>query len=151
MGFFRKTARSLVKRALSQPEKPTEPTSTSQPKEEKEKDDYAGDQFAQMECGAQELKERLEAGEDVMVVDVRENREIKSGMLPSAVHIPMRELPARWKEVAEANEIVCYCVSGTRSYDMTLFLRSKGLFNATSLEGGISAWRAIGGETPIPE
>jgi rhodanese-related sulfurtransferase len=150
MGFFRKTARSLAKRAFSQPEKSTVHTSTSQPKEE-ENVDYAGDQFAQMECGAQELKERLEAGEGVMVVDVRESREIKNGMLPSAVHIPMRELPARWKEVAEANEIVCYCVSGTRSYDMTMFLRSKGLFNATSLAGGISAWRAIGGETPLPE
>jgi rhodanese-related sulfurtransferase len=149
MGFFRKTARSLVKKALARPEKSEVHTKVSEPKEEEV--DYAGDQFAQMECGAQELKERLEAGEIVMVVDVRENREIKTGMLPSAVHIPMRELPTRWEEVAEANEIVCYCAAGARSYDMTMFLRSKGLFNATSLAGGISAWRSIGGETPIPE
>jgi rhodanese-related sulfurtransferase len=115
-----------------------------------EEEDYAGDQFAQMECGAQELKERLEAGEDVVVVDVREHHEVKSGILPDAVHIPMGQLPARWEELAEANEIVCYCAAGIRSYDTAAFLRTKGLFNATSLEGGISAWRAIGGETPKP-
>ena len=141
MGFFRSKAKGLVKRALKSKGSSTPPA----PVEESQD---SGTQFAQMECGAQELKERLEAGEDVVVVDVREERELSTGLLPGALHIPMREMGSRWKELADANEIVCYCQSGARSYEMALMLRSKGLFNATRLEGGISAWRAIGGDTP---
>ncbi len=140
MGFFRKKAKSLVRRALNSSSS-SEPAPTNEPED-------SGTQFAQMECGAQELKERLDAGEDVVVVDVRESRELQSGLLPGALHIPMREMGARWKELADANEIVCYCQSGARSYETAMMLRSKGLFNATSLEGGIAAWRAIGGDTP---
>ena len=140
MGFFRSKAKGLVKRALK--------SKSSTPQAPVEESQDSGNQFAQMECGAQELKERLDAGEDVVVVDVREERELTTGLLPGALHIPMREMGARWKEIAEANEIVCYCQSGARSYETALMLRSKGLFNATSLEGGISAWRAIGGDTP---
>lgn len=149
MGIFRKAARRLAKKALGR--KASTPTTPSPaPIEVEEEEEYGGDQFAQMECGAQELKERLEAGEDVVLVDVRENHEVKSGLLPDAVHIPMGQLPSRWEELSEANEIVCYCAAGVRSLDTAAFLRTKGLFNATSLEGGISAWRAIGGETPLP-
>jgi rhodanese-related sulfurtransferase len=141
MGFFRDRAKGLVKRALNR-ERNQAPVAPSAPAEE----EPGGEQFAQMACGAQELKERLDAGEDVLLVDVRESRELKSGLLPDAVHIPMRELTTRWEEVAQANEIVCYCQVGARSLETALFLRSKGLFNATSLEGGIVAWRAIGGD-----
>jgi rhodanese-related sulfurtransferase len=151
MGIFRKAARRLANKAFGRSTSAhASPAPNPAPIEEEEEEDYAGDQFAQMECGAQELKERLEAGEDVVLVDVRENHEVKSGLLPDAVHIPMGQLPARWEELTEANEVVCYCAAGVRSYDTAAFLRTKGLFNATSLEGGISAWRAIGGETPLP-
>ena len=141
MGFFRNKAKGLVRRALKSQE-PAPPTPEAQDSVD------SGNQFAQMECGAQELKERLDAGEDVLVVDVREARECTTGMLPNALHIPMREMGSRWKEVSTANEIVCYCQSGARSYETAMMLRSKGLFNATSLEGGINAWRSVGGDTP---
>ncbi len=141
MGFFRNKAKGLIKKAMGQKSPQPAPPSPS-PQDEPE----TAEQFAQMECGAQELKERLEAGETVTLVDVREARECTSGILPEAIHIPMRELGSRWEEVADADEIVCYCHSGARSFETAMLLRSKGLFNATSLEGGIVAWRAIGGE-----
>ena len=147
MGFFRDKAKGLVKRAINRGDNRSTPPPAPTPPHEEE---HAGEEFAQMECGAQELKERLDAGEDVVLVDVRERRELSSGVLPNAVHIPMRELTTRWEEVAQANEVVCYCQVGARSFETALFLRSKGLINATSLEGGIVAWRAIGGETPSP-
>ena len=100
--------------------------------------------LATIECGAQELWERLQAGEPVIIVDVREDFERKqSGFLDNSLHIPLRELSTRWEELKEANEIVCYCAAGARSYNAAMLLRENGLFNATSLEGGIAAWKAI--------
>ena len=148
MGFLRDKAKGLLKRAVNRSSK-EEPVVATPPSQDEEPE--TAEQFAQMECGAQELMERLEAGESVLLVDVREARECTSGTLPDAIHIPMRELGARWEEVAQADEIVCYCHSGARSYETAMLLRSKGLFNATSLEGGIVAWRALGGEIFTPE
>ena len=100
--------------------------------------------MATIECGAQELWERVQAGESVIIVDVREDFErVQSGFLEGALHIPLRELSTRWEELKEANEIVCYCAAGARSYNAAMLLRDNGLFNATSLEGGIAAWKAI--------
>ena len=96
-------------------------------------------------------RERLDAGEQIVVVDVRTDGEVASGTLPNAKHIPLHELEARWQELKEANEIVCYCAAGMRSLKAAQLLREKGLFNATSMEGGINAWREIGGATVLPD
>lgn len=80
-----------------------------------------------------------------MVLDVRTPGEVAGGVLPSARHIPLDELEDRWEELTGADEIVCYCAAGMRSLRAARLLRSKGLINATSLEGGIQAWMGIGG------
>ncbi len=103
-----------------------------------------------IECGAQEIKERLDAGEPVTMLDVREPAETAGGVIPGAIRIPLGQLQARWEEVKDANEIVCYCAMGARSLQAAHFLREKGLFNATSLDGGISAWMEIGGKVVRP-
>ena len=59
---------------------------------------------------------------------------------------PLPELERRWVEVKDKNEIVCYCRSGKRSLQAATFLREKGVFNATSLEGGVIAWESFGGK-----
>ena len=105
----------------------------------------SGESLANIECGAQELWERLETGEQVVMVDVREQHERKQfGIIENAIHIPLRELSTRWEELKDANEIVCYCASGGRSYNAAMLLREKGLFNATSLDGGIKDWADVG-------
>lgn len=98
-----------------------------------------------LECGAQELKERLEAGEEVVVVDVRPLAEAQQGSLPGARSIPLGELEARWRELEKVDEIVCVCPDGERSGQAARSLRQKGLINATRLEGGLRRWTAIGG------
>lgn len=98
-----------------------------------------------LECGAQELKERLEAGEEVVVVDVRPLAEARQGSLPGARSIPLGELEARWRELEKVDEIVCVCPDGERSGEAARSLRRKGLINATRLEGGLTRWAAIGG------
>ena len=52
----------------------------------------------------------------------------------------------RWEELKDANEVVCYCAGGARSYNAAMLLRQNGIFNATSMEGGITAWKAIGAD-----
>lgn len=106
--------------------------------------------LATIECGAQELKERLDAGEPVVIVDVREPFETAQGILPGAILIPLGQLEARWRELESANEIVCYCAGGGRSLQAATLLREKGLFNATSMEGGMFAWRSVSGQVVMP-
>jgi rhodanese-related sulfurtransferase len=102
--------------------------------------------LANIECDPQELKERLGAGEDIVLLDVRTDAEVSGGQIPKALHIPLDQLPERWEVVKDANEVVCYCAGGMRSLKAAELLRGHGVFNATSLEGGLGAWTGIGGE-----
>jgi len=101
--------------------------------------------LASIDSDVQEVRERVEAGEPVTLLDVRTDAEVAEGKIPGAIHIPLDQLEARWAEVEKCNEIVCYCRSGRRSLTAATLLRDKGLFNATSLEGGFLAWTEQGG------
>ncbi len=142
MGLLRSIAKRILGRTdgSSSDVLPTAPAPATPPVAD-------GASLATIECGPQELRERLEAGETVTVVDVREPFETASGVIPGAIEIPLRELASRWEELKSADEIVCYCAAGARSYNAAMLLRKNGLINATSLEGGIAAWRAIGAGT----
>jgi len=143
---IRSTLKGIVKRALgmddSGPRRP--PPAPTPEKVEEPAEDYSN--LANIECGGQELKERLETGEKIVIVDVRTPAEVAGGVIPGTVHIALNQLPTRWEELKDADEIVCYCAAGARSYQAAMFLREKGLINATSLEGGIGAWTSAGGE-----
>lgn len=101
--------------------------------------------MSNIEAGAQEVKERLEAGEPVTIVDVRQPEETARGVIAGARLLPLAELEQRWEELKDENEVVCYCAAGMRSLRAAEFLRSKGIFNATSMEGGVMAWSDAGG------
>ena len=111
----------------------------------------AAETLATIEEDAQEVKERIDAGEPVVLLDVRNPDETAQGIIQDAVVIPLPELSARWEELKEANEIVCYCRSGRRSLEAARFLREQGLFNATSMSGGVGAWATAGGVLVDPE
>jgi rhodanese-related sulfurtransferase len=102
--------------------------------------------LANIEAECQELKERFDAGEPVVLVDVRTPDEWAGGVIPGALRIPLDDLESRWKELEKINEVVCYCASGKRSLRAAQLLRDHGIFNATSLEGGFAAWRQRGGK-----
>ncbi|MED5371570.1 MAG: rhodanese-like domain-containing protein [Myxococcota bacterium] len=136
------TLKSLLGRDAA-PAAPARPAPTP-PVPPQDQDNAAS--LANIECDAQELYERLEAGESIVIVDVRTDGEVAGGMLPSAHHIPLQQLEARWRELEDADEIVCYCAVGARSLRAAELLRTKGLINATSLEGGLPAWKAAGGK-----
>jgi len=148
MGLLRKVGRKVLNTVLDRtPHVPAGPP-TSRPAQTNAGD--SGAEMANIECGAQELKERLDAGESVVVLDVREPHETDNGVIPGAILIPLGQLDTDWIQVKDANEVVAYCALGARSLKAAAFLRSKGVFNATSMDGGIIAWTNAGGTT-IPK
>jgi rhodanese-related sulfurtransferase len=82
---------------------------------------------------------RRENGEDLILLDVREEWELKVASVPNIVHIPMGQVPARLNELDPQKEVVVLCRSGRRSWDIAAFLQQHG-FRAVNLAGGILAW-----------
>jgi sulfur-carrier protein adenylyltransferase/sulfurtransferase len=99
---------------------------------------------APLEIGVTELKERLDTGETLDLVDVREAFEWRIANLGEfgARMIPMGEVADRVGELDPAREIIVYCRSGARSGDVVHFLRERGYARARNLRGGILAWGA---------
>jgi sulfur-carrier protein adenylyltransferase/sulfurtransferase len=89
-----------------------------------------------------ELKERLDRGEAIRLVDVREPFEWRIANLGAygASMIPLGDVPDRLDELDPDGEIILYCRSGARSADVTRYLRSLGYAGARNLRGGILAW-----------
>ena len=89
----------------------------------------------------EELKSLLDAGEPVVVLDVREPFELASSPYPfEVVAIPLGALPKRLAELPKDVPIVCACRSGGRSAQAAYFLRRMGWEKAVNLDGGILAW-----------
>lgn len=82
--------------------------------------------------------------EGAVLVDVREQGEWRSGHAPRARHIPLGKLATEARRLPKDAVVVVMCASGSRSKTGAAQLRSAG-FQATSLSGGIMAWRAAGG------
>jgi rhodanese-related sulfurtransferase len=80
---------------------------------------------------------------NVLVLDVRDEKEYAAGHLPKARHIPLKELPARAAEIAKfkAKPVLVTCKSGTRGAAACRFLKQAGFTNVFQLRGGFSAWQ----------
>jgi adenylyltransferase/sulfurtransferase len=86
-----------------------------------------------------ELKARMDRGDRLVVLDVREPQEYEINRIDGSVLIPLGELPQRVGELDPDVEIVAQCKSGMRSARAAEFLRQKG-FHAKNLTGGILEW-----------
>ena len=94
-----------------------------------------------------ELKERIDRGEDILVLDVRAPWECRQLNLPLKVlNIPLGQLRRRLDEVPRDKEIVVLCKSGTRGYEAYCILKAAGFKNVKVLEGGLIAWPFESGE-----
>lgn len=87
-----------------------------------------------------ELKQKLDRGEPVVLLDVREAFELQISRLPYFVHIPIGEIAERLHELNSADEIICFCRTGNRSGKVTQFLQSIGFRKVKNLKGGINAY-----------
>ncbi len=92
------------------------------------------------EIGVEELKRRHDAGEDLVLLDVREADELATAAIPWATWIPMAEIPDRLEELPHDKPLVVMCHAGGRSARATRFLEERGFTNAANLAGGIDAW-----------
>ena len=89
---------------------------------------------------AHELSARMEKGEDLNVIDVREPFEWQIAKIPGARLIPMREVMSHVDELRSAKTTVLYCHSGMRSMRAARELASAGVKGLLNLDGGIDAW-----------
>jgi adenylyltransferase/sulfurtransferase len=91
------------------------------------------------EMQVEELKRRLDAGEDLYVLDVREPHEYQICNIGGHL-IPLGDLPKRVNELDSSREIVAHCRSGVRSAKAVGFLQQAGFKKVHNLAGGILAW-----------
>ena len=86
------------------------------------------------------LKARLDRGESVLILDVREPFEIALAPFPGATHIPMGDIPSRLTELDPDRETVVVCHHGVRSAQVAMYLAQMGFERVLNLSGGIDAW-----------
>ena len=94
------------------------------------------------EISPQELKQKLDKQESVLLLDVREQSEYNIVHLENARLIPINTLPHHVDSLLSDQEIVVYCHHGTRSLYAVAYLQQNGFTDAKNLTGGIDQWAA---------
>ena len=98
---------------------------------------------APFEITPQELRLRLDAGEKLHLIDVREPFEYAQARIEGSELIPMRTIPASLQKLegwSEEAPLVVYCHHGMRSLQVVNWLREQGVAACQSLSGGIDGW-----------
>ncbi len=100
----------------------------------------------------EQLKQRLDARDRVVLVDVREREEYRRGHLPGALSIPrdLLELEIEREVPDRATSIVTYCAGGTRSALAAKTLAELGYTNVETANPGFSRWRSLGYPIVVP-
>jgi len=96
------------------------------------------------------LRKRLDAGEKINLIDVRETFEFEEFNLNGTL-IPLGELPSRIDEIEHLKneEIIVHCRSGKRSQTAQQFLLQMGFQNVRNLLGGVLDWQSHFGSNPV--
>jgi len=93
------------------------------------------------EISAVDLKRRMDEGDDIQLIDVRQPEEYAVAKIPGAKLIPLGELMNRINELDPTRETVIHCKTGIRSARAVEFLTHKGFSGSLkNLKGGITAW-----------
>lgn len=94
-----------------------------------------------MEISAAEVKRRLDSGETLRLIDVREPHEQAVAAIGGATLIPMRTVPQRLQELDDDGApLIVFCHHGMRSLSVVDWLRRQGVENCQSMAGGIDQW-----------
>ena len=93
------------------------------------------------EMTAKELRRRLDLGDDIQIIDVREPNEYEIARIPGTKLIPLGQVVSRMGEIDASRETVCHCKAGVRSAKAIAALKSAGFKGRLiNLKGGITAW-----------
>jgi rhodanese-related sulfurtransferase len=96
-----------------------------------------------MEVAPAEVKRRLDAGEAIALIDVREPHEHQRAHIDGADLIPMRTVPAALGTLdgkADGSTLIVFCHHGVRSLNVVNWLREQGVAACQSMSGGIDRW-----------
>ena len=93
-----------------------------------------------LEITPRQVKDRLDRGEKLLLVDVRELHEHALCRIDGAVLIPMGSIPANLQKLDVDDDVICFCHHGMRSLDVANWLRQQGVKSAKSMVGGIDRW-----------
>jgi len=96
-----------------------------------------------LEITPREVRQRLDAGEKLALIDVREPSEFQLARIAGAELIPMRTVPAelpRLDAQAEEAPLIVFCHHGVRSLNVVNWLREQGVAACQSMAGGIDLW-----------
>ena len=99
-----------------------------------------------LEVAVQEVKARMDAGEKLSLIDVREPHEFAIARIEGGELIPMRSVPGELQTLeARSDEatLIVYCHHGVRSLNVVNWLRQQGLEACQSMAGGIEAWSVM--------
>ncbi|MFN0100765.1 MAG: rhodanese-like domain-containing protein [Bryobacteraceae bacterium] len=97
------------------------------------------------EVTPREVEDRRKAGENLCLIDVREDAEWRICRIEGASLVPMNTVPARLRELdtqADITPLIVYCHHGVRSLNVVQWLRRNGVGNCQSMTGGIDRWSA---------
>lgn len=89
------------------------------------------------------LKERLDQGEQITIIDIREDEEVAFGMIPGAIHIPMGNILDRLQEISKTDEVILVCRSGNRSGVVQEYLEKNGYGGLKNMTGGMLEWATL--------
>ena len=96
-----------------------------------------------------EIRARLDAGEQLRIIDVRERHEYAIAHIEQAELRPMSEIQGWWQELPRDEELVIMCHHGSRSAQVCAALARAGFERLTNMAGGIDAWsREVDGGVP---
>lgn len=91
------------------------------------------------EMTAAQLKQMMQSGKRVHVIDVREDEEVIFGMIPSAIHIKMGDIPKRLNELDKNETYMIICRSGVRSEHVCRYLEAHG-YDVCNIVDGMLGW-----------
>jgi len=92
-----------------------------------------------LQINPREVKQRLDSGAKMLLVDIRQEWEHKTCRIEGATLVPMETMASQLSLFQAANEVVLYCHHGVRSLNAALMLRQQGIA-ARSMSGGIARW-----------
>ncbi len=92
------------------------------------------------EATPQEIKQRLDAGEDLLLIDVREPEEVRIASIESAEVRPLSQARDWISTLPKDRELVVMCHHGGRSAQVAMALTQMGHTSVTNMTGGINAW-----------
>ena len=87
-----------------------------------------------------EVYKKIEAGEELQIIDVREPFELEICQVENALHIPMQQVPNQMSKIPQDKTLVVMCHHGVRSMRVVNFLKAQGVSNIYNMDGGIDRW-----------